>query len=176
MIILEKPNTHCTDEHPYTLLRCVLGNHYKTVQWFYLACNIPTDVSPPVWASYPPRSPLLCLMGSSHHSCTHTTPRFNHRSFTDISVVLPSQLPCTTGWYAKTRLYHKLCQAVPILAHGCTIFIGGRSMNRFLDLGMITNHKLPASHRTKALNHQHRTDKFPIPSPQILFSMLVGSK
>jgi hypothetical protein len=83
MIILEKLNTHCTDEHPYTRLRCVLGNHYMTVQWFYLACNVPTEVSPPVWASRPPRSPLLCLMGSSRHSCTHTTPRFSHRSLTE---------------------------------------------------------------------------------------------
>jgi hypothetical protein len=33
-------------------------------------------------------------------------------------------------------------------------------MNRFLDLGMITNHRLPASHRTKALNRWHHTDKF----------------
>jgi hypothetical protein len=81
VIILEKPNTQCTDEHPYTLLRCVLGNHYKTVQWLYLACNIPTEVSPLVWASHPPRSPLFCLMGSSYHSCTHTTPWFSHHSF-----------------------------------------------------------------------------------------------
>jgi hypothetical protein len=82
MIILQKPNTHCIDDHPYTLLRCVLGTHYKAVQWFYLACNVPTEVSPPVWASHPPRSPLLCLMGSSRHNCTHTTPCFSHRSFT----------------------------------------------------------------------------------------------
>jgi hypothetical protein len=82
-IILEKLNTHCTDEHPYTLSRCVLGNHYKTIQWLYLACNIPTEVSPPVWASHPPGRPILCLMGSSCHSCTHTTPWFNHRSFTE---------------------------------------------------------------------------------------------
>jgi hypothetical protein len=65
MIILEKMNTCCTDEHPYTLSRCVLGNHYKTVQWLYLAWNVPTEVSPPVWASHPPRSPLLCHMGSA---------------------------------------------------------------------------------------------------------------
>jgi hypothetical protein len=83
MIILRMPNTHCPDKHPYTLLRCVLGNHYKVVQWFHLACNIPTEISQVVWASHPPRSPLLCLMGSSHHSCTHTIPWFSHRSFTE---------------------------------------------------------------------------------------------
>jgi hypothetical protein len=26
---------------------------------------------------------LLCLMGSSHRSCTHTIPWFSHRSFTE---------------------------------------------------------------------------------------------
>jgi hypothetical protein len=81
MIILGKLNTHCTDGHYYTLLRCVLGNHYKVIQWFHLACNVPTEVSPLVWASHPPRSPLLCLMGSSHHSYTHTIPQFCHCSF-----------------------------------------------------------------------------------------------
>jgi hypothetical protein len=65
VIILGYLNTRCTDEHPYTLRRCVPGNHYKIVQWFHLACNVPTEVSPPVWASHPSRSPLLCLMGSA---------------------------------------------------------------------------------------------------------------
>jgi hypothetical protein len=74
MIIIGKPNNHCTD---------VLGNHYKVVQWFHLACNVPTEVSPPVWASHPHRSPLLCLMGSSHLSYTHTIPWFSHCSFTE---------------------------------------------------------------------------------------------
>jgi hypothetical protein len=69
-------------EYPYTLLRCALGNHYKAFQWFPLACNIPTEVSPPVWTSHPPRSPLLCLMGSSHRSFSHTFPWFSCRSLT----------------------------------------------------------------------------------------------
>jgi hypothetical protein len=69
-------------EYPYTLLRCALGNHNKAFQWFHLAYNVPTEVSPLVWASHPTRSPLLCIMGFSHHSFTHTFPRFNHRSFT----------------------------------------------------------------------------------------------
>jgi hypothetical protein len=68
----------------HTHFQCVcLGNHYKVVQWFYLACNIPTKVSPPMWASHPPRSPLLCLMGSSRRICTHTIPQFSHHSFTE---------------------------------------------------------------------------------------------
>jgi hypothetical protein len=32
----------------------------------------------------------------------------------NILAVLPSQLPRATGWYAKTKLYHILCQAIPI--------------------------------------------------------------
>jgi hypothetical protein len=83
VIILGKSNNRCIDEHPYTLLRCVPDNQYKVVQWFYLACNVPIEVSPPVRASHPPRSPLLCLMGSSHLSCTHTTPWFSHHNFTE---------------------------------------------------------------------------------------------
>jgi hypothetical protein len=82
MIMVGKLNSHCTDDHPYTLPRCVLGNHYKVVQLFHLACNVPTEVSPPVWASHRQRSPPLCLMGSSRLSCTHTIPWFSHRSFT----------------------------------------------------------------------------------------------
>jgi hypothetical protein len=73
-----------------------------------------TEVSPLVWASHPPRSPLLCLMGSSHHSFTHTIPQFCHRSFTEHPTGLPSQLPHTASWYAKTSLHHILCQAIPI--------------------------------------------------------------
>jgi hypothetical protein len=67
---------------PWVMITLEKPNHYRTAQWLYLACNIPTEVSPPVWASHPPRSPHLCLMGSSCHCCTHTTPRFTHRSFT----------------------------------------------------------------------------------------------
>jgi hypothetical protein len=69
-------------EYPYTHPRCALGNHYKVVQWFHLTCNVPTEVSLPLRASHPPRSPLLCLMGSIRHSCNHAIPWFSHRSFT----------------------------------------------------------------------------------------------
>jgi hypothetical protein len=136
-------------EYPYTLPRCMLENHYKAFQLFPLACNVPTEVSPPVWALQPSRSPLLCLMVSSHCSFTHTFPRFSHCSFTKHPSVQPSQLSRTAGWYAKTSLYHILRQAIPIEAHGCTVFMCGCSMNQPLDLGMITNHRLPRSHQTK---------------------------
>jgi hypothetical protein len=53
---------------------------------------------------------------SSHHSFIQTIPWFRHRSFTEHPSGLPSQLPRTPGWYAKTRFYHILCQAIPINA------------------------------------------------------------
>jgi hypothetical protein len=97
----------------------------------------------------PTQKPPLVPCGFSHRSLSHTIPRFSRRSLTKHPSGLPSQLPRTAGWYAKMRLYHILHLAVPILAHGCTVFMGGRSMNRSLDLGMITSHRLPASHQTK---------------------------
>jgi hypothetical protein len=42
------PDTHFTDEHPYTLSRYALGHHYKVVQWFPLSCSVPAEVSPEV--------------------------------------------------------------------------------------------------------------------------------
>jgi hypothetical protein len=84
VIILGKSDTHCTDKHPYTLPSCVLRKSIQGCSMVsYKACNIPIEVSPPVWASHPSRSPLLCLMGSSHRSCTHTIPQFSCHSFTE---------------------------------------------------------------------------------------------
>jgi hypothetical protein len=114
MIILGSRIPIVRMEYPYTLPRCALGNHYKAFQWFPLAYNIPSKVSLPVWASHPPRSPLLCLRVPaiaalpipSHYSAITTS--------LNISAVLPSQLPRTAGWYAKTRFYHILRQVIPI--------------------------------------------------------------
>jgi hypothetical protein len=133
---------------------------------FHRQCEHRTHPEAPscaLWASAITAVPTL-----SHGSTIIASP--------NIPAVLPSQLPRTTDWYAKTRLYHILCQVVPIYAHDCTIFMGGHTMNRSLDFGMITNHRLPTSHQTKASNRRHHTGKFPIPSPQILFSVLVESK
>jgi hypothetical protein len=59
----EWPDTRCTDEHPYTLSECAPGHHYKVVQWYPLACSLPTKVSLKVLAPIkPPRAPLLRLM------------------------------------------------------------------------------------------------------------------
>jgi hypothetical protein len=136
-------------KHIHTTFGVRPGDHYKTFQWFYLACNIPTEISPPVWASHPPRSHLLCLMGSSHRSFTRTIPRLAIAASPNIPTVCHRNFPAepvgtprldSTTYYAKPYLYK---------AHGCTIFMGVRSINRSLDLGMITNHRLPASHQTK---------------------------
>jgi hypothetical protein len=115
MIILGKLNTHCIDDHPYTLLRYVLRNHYKAIQSFHLACNVPTEVSPPVWASRThPEAPscaiwvpaIAAIPTPSHYLAIVASP--------NIPVVLPLQLHRTASSYAKTKLYHILCQAVPI--------------------------------------------------------------
>jgi hypothetical protein len=98
----------------YTFFGVWPRDHYMMIQWFHLACNVPIEVSLPVWASHPPRSPLLCLMGSSHRSFTHTIPRFSHHNFTEHPSGLPLQLPRIASWYTKTSLYHILCQAIPI--------------------------------------------------------------
>jgi hypothetical protein len=145
MIILEKANTHCTDEHPYTLPRCVLGNHYKTVHWFYLACRFHRQCEHRIHPEAP-----SCALWVPAVIAVPTPPHGSAiAASTNIPAVLPSQLLRTASWYAKTRLYHILCQAIPILAHGCTIFMGGHSMNRSLDLDMTTISRLPASHQTK---------------------------
>jgi hypothetical protein len=175
-IILEKPNTHCTNEHPYTFPRCVLGNHYKTAQWFYLTCNVPTEVSLPLWASHPPRSPLLCLIGSSCHRCTHTTLRFNHHSFTEH----PSGSSIAAS--PHNQLVHKdktLPHTMPdrTLIGSWLYYFHGWSLHEPLIWFGYDNYPQASSIAPdRALNRQHRTDKFPILSLQILSSILVGSK
>jgi hypothetical protein len=87
-------------------------DHNKMFQWFHLACNVLTEVPLPMWASHPPRSPILCVMGSNHHSFAHTILRFRHHSFTEHPSGLLAQLLRIAGWYVKTSLYHILCQTV----------------------------------------------------------------
>jgi hypothetical protein len=53
--------------------------------------------------------------------------------------------------------------------------MGGRSMNRCLDLGMITNHRLSTSHWIKVLEPSASHRQVLFMSPQILFSTLIGS-
>jgi hypothetical protein len=86
-----------------------------------------------VWATTKPLRPTSCALWvlAIASSPTHLQPDR-----------LSSNSICTTNWYVKTSLYHILSQVVPIQAHACTIFMGGRSMNRYLDLGTITNQEL----------------------------------
>jgi hypothetical protein len=123
VIILEKLNTHCIDVHPYTLPRCVLGNHYKTVQWLYLACNIPTEVSLLVWASHPPRSPLLCLMGSSCHSFTEhpsgsAITAFPHHRLVCQDWTLPHTMPGRTHIGSWLYYFHEWSLHEPVFRFG----------------------------------------------------------
>jgi hypothetical protein len=104
---------HVTHESWFSSDRRILvvpGNHYKTVQWFHLDCNVPTEVSLPAWASHPPRSPLLCLMGPaiaasptpSHGSAITTSLNIQvvcHHSFPAQPVGTP-RLDSTT-YYAR---------------------------------------------------------------------------
>jgi hypothetical protein len=108
--------------HAFFQMRPV--DHYKAFQWFHQVCNVPSKVSPSVWASHSPRSPLLCFMGSSHCSFTHTFPRISHRNVSKHPSSLPSQLSCTAGWYVKTRLHHILRQAIPIWSSWLYYFHG----------------------------------------------------
>jgi hypothetical protein len=74
----------------------------------------------------------------------------------------------------QTRFYHILHQVVPIYVHGCTIFMGGRSMNWSLDLGMMSTTGFwspPDKPRTVGI---HRT-QFQTHHPKSLFFTLRGN-
>jgi hypothetical protein len=123
--------------HIHTAFGVRLGDHFKAFQWLPLACNVPTKVSPEVLATTKrPRAPSCDLWVLATTKPTHLQPDR-----------LSSNTIRTAGCYAKTSPYHILSQAVPIQAHDCTIFMGGHSMNRSLDLGMITNKRLSAPTR-----------------------------
>jgi hypothetical protein len=94
-----------------------------------------------VFAAYPlrfnrrcqsrsPRAPscVMWFSGESTPLPTHSQPDGSHESPHNPHNRLVRQ----------TRFCHILHQAVPIYAHGCTIFMGGRSMNRSIDLGMMS--------------------------------------
>jgi hypothetical protein len=73
-------------------------------QWadgYYEHCTNPEAPSCALWV------PAITVVTTlSHGSAIIASP--------SIPAVLPSQLPRTTGWYAKPRFYHILCQAVSI--------------------------------------------------------------
>jgi hypothetical protein len=86
-----------TNKHPYTLLGCALGCHYKVVQWISHSLQH-VEVSPKVLAPTKPlRAPscaLWCLLQQ-----THTSPSDGSQQ--------PGSI-YTTSRYNKTSLYHIL--------------------------------------------------------------------
>jgi hypothetical protein len=75
----------------------------------------------------------------------------------------------------QISLYHILCQTVSMSAHGCTVFMGGRSTNRSLDLGMMTTTSF-WSPLDKTLNCQNPPNIVSFLSPKSLFSILTGKQ
>jgi hypothetical protein len=128
-------------------------DHYKAFQWFPLACSVPTEVSPEVLVQITKGPLLCCVVFRRVQSFIHAFPTRR----------IPRLV--STTYYAKSY---------PYKAHGCTIFMGARAMNQSLDLGMIiiTGFQSPPN---IALNCQNPPNTVPNPSPQILFSTLVGS-
>jgi hypothetical protein len=105
MIILDSPDTHCTDEYPYTLSGCALGHNYKVIQWFPLVCSVLTEVSPEV--SLQITKGLLLRRGV----LTESTPLPTH-SQPDRSQESP--LNPHHRLVRQTRFYYILHQVVPI--------------------------------------------------------------
>jgi hypothetical protein len=92
-------------KHIHTSFGVWLGDLYKIFQWFSLTCNIPTKVSPEVLATTKaPRVPS-CALWVLDIAALPTHLQQDRLSSNSI---------CTTGWYAKTSLYHILSQIVPI--------------------------------------------------------------
>jgi hypothetical protein len=135
----------------------VLGHHYKVVQWFSLVCRVPAELSPEVSVQIT-KGPLL------HHWFTRESTPLPTHSQPDGSQESP--LNPHHQLIRQTRFYHILHQAVSIWAHGCTVFMGGRSMNRSLDLCMMstTGFRSPPD---KALNCRNPPNAVPNPSSQI---------
>jgi hypothetical protein len=53
---------------------CVLGHHYKVVQWFSLACSIPAEVSPEVLVQITNGPLLRHVVLRRVHYITHSFP------------------------------------------------------------------------------------------------------
>jgi hypothetical protein len=162
-------------KHIHTFFGVRPEDHYKAFHWFLLAYNVPTKVSLPVWASHPPRSPLLCLMGSavtasstpSHGSAIAASPNIPvvwHRSFPAQLIGTPRLV--STAYYVRSypyRLSWLYCFHVSSLHEPVLRF-------------KYDNKPYPSSITLdKVVNHRHHTDQVPIMSPQIIFSTLIGS-
>jgi hypothetical protein len=106
---------------------------------FHHRCEYRTHPEAPSCALW---VPVITVLATPSHGFaivgSANVPTVCHYSFPAQLVGTP-RLDSTT-YYAKPYPYE---------AHGCTIFTRGRSINRSLDLGMITNHMLLALHWTK---------------------------
>jgi hypothetical protein len=114
-------------------------DHYKVVQWFSLVCiirSVPAEVSSEVSVQITKGPLLRYVVLWRVHSLTHSFP--------------------------TRRIPRESTQS----AHGCTIFMGGRSMNRSLDLGMMstTGFRSPPDKAPNCLNPSNADSN---PSPQI---------
>jgi hypothetical protein len=117
---------------------------------FHRRCELCTDPGAPSCALWVPA--ITDLPTPSHDSAITASlnnPEVCYRSFPAQLVGMP-RLASTT-YYAISYPYRLMV---------VLFFMRVRSMNRSLDLGMITNHRLTTPHRTSALNHQHHTNKF----------------
>jgi hypothetical protein len=95
-----------------------------------LVCSTPAKVSPEA-SVQDHQGPPLAPCGSQE-SPLHSQP----------GGFIESPLYPLDRVVRQTSLCHILRQALPIWARYCTILMGGRSTNRSLDLGMMTNHRI----------------------------------
>jgi hypothetical protein len=121
----------------YTFYGVWPKDHYKAFQWLHLASNVPTEISPEVLATTKPsRAPSCALWVLNTTKPTHLQPDR-----------LSSNTICTTGCTSTLISMTYWVRPYPYRLHGCTIFMGGRSMNRSLDLDMIANQRLSTTTR-----------------------------
>jgi hypothetical protein len=147
--------------YPYTLPGCALGNNYKAFQRFYLSCLCPLRFYR--WCKHltcHQRSPLVTCGSYEPHPIPHTFP--------NVAVPIHLSIPCTIHLARQEwPLPHTMTGSIDNLVRGCTVLIGGCSMNWCLDLSIITNQGLQrlTGQKPRAIGISPNT--IPIPSPQI---------
>jgi hypothetical protein len=115
-------------KHMHTSFGVRPGDHFKAFQWLPLVCTCPLRF---------------------HRRCKHLTSHqgpplvpCGSEEYTLRSPHIPSQRIPAVQHSPRIRLAHTslvsttyLARPRPYLAHGCTVIMGCRSMNRSLDLG-----------------------------------------
>jgi hypothetical protein len=90
----------------------VLGHHYKDVQWFPLACNLPAEVSSEVLVQNTMGPLFRCVVLRRVHSFTHSfpakrIPRESTQSTTPIGTPrLDSTTYCARSYPYRLMLYY----------------------------------------------------------------------